>query len=132
MSASIDTSEREAVAAITVPRDLLEQASASIGAFCSNEGWGDSDMVTLDNLLAALERGVAAESIAGRLAEQGITLLDSSTYLRDSLCPAGVLTRLAPSLPLNSASIAWCRRCGAAPKTTTTTMRTLSPGRILM
>ena len=35
--------------------------------------------------------------MANRLASEGITLLDSSTFLRANLCPAGVLTRRAPS-----------------------------------
>jgi DUF1009 family protein len=35
-------------------------------------------------------------AVAQRLSEQGITLLDSSTYLQDALCPAAVLTRRGP------------------------------------
>ena len=36
-------------------------------------------------------------AIGKRLSEKGITLLDSSAFLADALCPAGVLTRRAPS-----------------------------------
>ncbi len=36
-------------------------------------------------------------AIGSRLAQEGITLLDSSTFLRDSLCPPGVLTARSPS-----------------------------------
>lgn len=36
-------------------------------------------------------------AVAQRLAKDGITLLDSSTYLNDALCPPGPLTRRAPS-----------------------------------
>lgn len=36
-------------------------------------------------------------AIGTRLAQEGITLLDSSTFLKDNLCPAGVLTARSPS-----------------------------------
>ncbi len=36
-------------------------------------------------------------AIAQRLAHDGITLLDSSTFLRDQLCPEGVLSARAPN-----------------------------------
>ncbi len=36
-------------------------------------------------------------AIGERLAKQGIRLLDSSTFLKDDLCPAGVLTTRAPT-----------------------------------
>jgi len=36
-------------------------------------------------------------AIGARLAKDGIELLDSSTFLQDSLCPAGVLTRRRPT-----------------------------------
>ena len=36
-------------------------------------------------------------AIAARLAREGITLLDSSTFLKANLCPEGVLTSRAPS-----------------------------------
>lgn len=36
-------------------------------------------------------------AVGERLAQEGITLLDSSTFLRDQLCPPGVLTARAPS-----------------------------------
>ena len=36
-------------------------------------------------------------SVAARLAQAGITVLDSSTFLAANLCPRGVLTRRAPS-----------------------------------
>jgi len=36
-------------------------------------------------------------AIANRLAREGITLLDSSTFLKANLCPAGTLTARAPS-----------------------------------
>jgi hypothetical protein len=35
-------------------------------------------------------------AIGERLAQEGITLLDSSTFLKESLCPAGVLTARPP------------------------------------
>ena len=36
-------------------------------------------------------------ALGDRLAQEGITLLDSSIFLRDHLCPVGVLTARAPS-----------------------------------
>lgn len=36
-------------------------------------------------------------AIGSRLAQEGITLLDSSTFLSDSLCPTGVVTARSPS-----------------------------------
>ena len=36
-------------------------------------------------------------AMANRLAREGITLLDSSTFLKANLCPAGVLTSRAPN-----------------------------------
>lgn len=49
----------------------------------------------------ALARGFSVSALLGaigeRLAKDGITLLDSSTFLKDSLCPAGTLTQRAPT-----------------------------------
>lgn len=39
---------------ITVPRELLERVSASLGSFCSDEGWGQKDMDTMDSVDALL------------------------------------------------------------------------------
>lgn len=36
-------------------------------------------------------------AIGGRLAQHGVELLDSSAFLKDSLCPVGVLSRRGPS-----------------------------------
>ena len=36
-------------------------------------------------------------AVAERLAQEGITLLDSSTFLKHDLCPSGVATRRAPT-----------------------------------
>lgn len=41
--------------------------------------------------------GAMLGAIGTRLAREGITLLDSSTFLRDDLCPAGVLTSRGPT-----------------------------------
>lgn len=41
--------------------------------------------------------GVLLGSIGTRLASEGITLLDSSTFLKRDLCPAGVLTSRGPT-----------------------------------
>lgn len=41
--------------------------------------------------------GALLGAIGKRLADEGITLLDSSTFLRSDLCPSGVLTSRAPT-----------------------------------
>ena len=53
------------------------------------------------------DRSVAAllGAIGARLAAEGITLLDSSTFVMDELCPAGVLTSRRPS-PAEEADVA--------------------------
>lgn len=39
----------------SMPAELLDRAIDTIGRFCSDEGWMQSDMDTLDALIAALE-----------------------------------------------------------------------------
>ena len=57
------------------------------------------DAEALSLLRGAHELSVPAllGAIGSRLAQEGITLLDSSTVLRDSLCPPGVVTARSPS-----------------------------------
>lgn len=63
----------------------------------------DSQATFDPDTLAILGRikDVSVASLLGavgeRLAQEGITLLDSSTFLRDQLCPSGVLTARAPT-----------------------------------
>jgi len=59
------------------------------------------DAEARDVLREAGERSVSAllGTIGKRLAREGITLLDSSTFLATSLCPLGVLTSRTPSPP---------------------------------
>ncbi len=57
------------------------------------------DADTRDVLRQAAERSAGAllGAIGQRLAGAGITLLDSSTFLRAALCPSGPLTPMAPT-----------------------------------
>ena len=52
-------------------------------------------------LLARLKGDLSVPAVLGaigrRLEQEGIRLVDSSTFLRDSLCPAGALTRRRPT-----------------------------------
>ena len=59
------------------------------------------DEETREILRAANEFSVSTllGAIGKRLASEGITLLDSSTFLEDGLCPIGVLTSRGPSAP---------------------------------
>lgn len=57
------------------------------------------DAVTLEVLSQVREYSVNAllGAIANRLARDGVTLLDSSTFLKEHLCPPGILTSRAPT-----------------------------------
>lgn len=57
------------------------------------------DAQTLEVLSQVREYSVTAllGAIANRLALEGVTLLDSSTFLKDHLCPQGVLTSRGPT-----------------------------------
>ena len=59
------------------------------------------DAATLDLLRRITDFSVNSllGAIAERLAQDGITLLDSSTFLKESLCPVGVLTTRHPTPP---------------------------------
>jgi len=48
---------------VTVPLAVLEAAEASLGSFCSDHGWSDEDMQSMDNLSAYIARHKAARSI---------------------------------------------------------------------
>lgn len=52
---------------VLVERQILEDAESSLGAFCSDEGWGDKDMQAMDNLSAILS---AAPQPAQQVAQQ--------------------------------------------------------------
>jgi hypothetical protein len=49
---------------VGVPLDVLEDASAALGNFCADLGWGDSDMQAMDNLDAFIARHKAMLSAA--------------------------------------------------------------------
>lgn len=48
---------------VLVPLDVLEAVESSLGSFCSDEGWSDSDMQNMDNLSAYIARHKAAHGI---------------------------------------------------------------------
>lgn len=50
---------------VLVPLKILEAAESSLGAFCSDEGWGDEDMQNMDNLSAYIAQHKAAHGIKG-------------------------------------------------------------------
>ena len=76
-----------AVMAGKVTKDVLFDARARFDAAALGI-LGQVTDFSVNSLLGA---------IAGRLAEDGITLLDSSTFLKEHLCPAGVLTTRRPT-----------------------------------
>ncbi|MBI4341542.1 MAG: UDP-2,3-diacylglucosamine diphosphatase LpxI [Candidatus Omnitrophica bacterium] len=63
------------------------------------DGASAFDLEAVALLATAKDRSAPAliGAIGQRLAREGITLLDSSTFLEAFLCPAGVLTKRAPS-----------------------------------
>jgi DUF1009 family protein len=70
-----------------VTKDVLLTPSATFDAE-TRRLLGEANEFSVNGLLGGLAR---------RLAEEGITLLDSSVLLQDSLCPLGVLTSRAPT-----------------------------------
>jgi hypothetical protein len=48
---------------VLVSLTILEAAEASLGSFCSDHGWSDKDMQSMDNLSAYIARHKAAHSI---------------------------------------------------------------------
>lgn len=44
---------------VQVSVELLQAVEHSLGAFCSDEGWGQADMDTLDRVSAVLARNAA-------------------------------------------------------------------------
>lgn len=78
---------RQAIMAGKVTKDVLLDSRTAF------------DAEALAILAAAPDRSVPAVlgGIAARLAKDGVTLMDSSTFLQDDLCPPGVLTARQPS-----------------------------------
>lgn len=78
---------RQAVLAGKVTKDILFDSRVRFDA----EALG----------ILARARGFSVNALLGamgeRLAQEGITLLDSSTFLKDSLCPVGPLTQRSPT-----------------------------------
>jgi hypothetical protein len=78
---------REAIMAGKVTKEVLLTQRAGF----------DAELLAL--LAGAREMSAAnlLGAVGTRLAKEGITLLDSSTFLKSSLCPAGVLTARRPT-----------------------------------
>jgi DUF1009 family protein len=77
---------RQAVMAGKVTKEILLDGRAAF----------DRDMQQVLRGAGNASVGALLGAIGERLAAEGVTLLDSSTFVADDLCPAGVLTR-APS-----------------------------------
>lgn len=54
--ARIDAQAQSCVPAVAVltPVELLKRAESSLGSFCSDHGWGDADMQTMDDISGLL------------------------------------------------------------------------------
>ena len=78
---------RQAIMAGKVTKEVLFDAGAHLDAQMQQLLSRVTDP-SVTNLLGA---------VADRLAQEGIELLDSSTFLREALCPAGVLTTRTPT-----------------------------------
>ena len=78
---------RQAIMAGKVTKDvLLDQRSAF-----------DAEAHAILGQAAERSVGVLLGAIGARLASEGITLLDSSTFLRADLCPSGIATARGPT-----------------------------------
>ena len=78
---------RHAIMAGKVTKEILFQPPASF----------DADTLCVLQSLKDASVNALLGGIAQRLARDGITLLDSSVFLKSSLCPVGVLTNRTPS-----------------------------------
>ena len=78
---------RSAIMAGKVTKDVLLDARGSFDAEAGRILAGAKE----------LSVGALLGAIGDRLAREGITLLDSSTFLQADLCPAGVVTSRAPT-----------------------------------
>ena len=57
---------------VLAPIKDLENAIESLGKFCSDQGWGASDMQSMDNLIAIVEQHKAAQSKRQPLADDQV------------------------------------------------------------
>ncbi len=64
----------------------------------------DGEAISLLEQAGSATVGALLGAVATRLTTEGITLLDSSTFLKSQLCPSGVLTVRGPS-PIEQADI---------------------------
>jgi DUF1009 family protein len=78
---------REAIMAGKVTKEVLFTRSTSF----------DAELLAMLQTVNDTSVNALLGAIAARLAREGITLMDSSTFLKSSLCPAGVLTSRAPT-----------------------------------
>lgn len=78
---------RELVMAGKVTKDVLWRDRASF----------DGEMLGLLRHVRGWSAPALLGALGNRLAREGVTLLDSSTFLRDNLCPAGAVTRRRPT-----------------------------------
>src|SRR3990167_5618358 len=106
LAASVDTYEEVAVGEL---ERLIERLKAHEVRHVLMAGEGTKDVLLRDlQPFDATARAIVRQAgdasaprllgeIAALLAKTGITVLDSSTFLREQLCPAGPVTRRAPN-----------------------------------
>ena len=78
-------------------REAVMAGKVTKGVLFDSQAHMDGETVGLLSRLSDFSVKSLLGAIAQRLAQEGITLLDSSTFLRDQLCPEGVLTARAPT-----------------------------------
>ncbi len=86
---------RQAIMAGKVTKEVLLDPRATF----------DAETLSILSQVRDVSVGSLLGAVAQRLAKEGITLLDSSTFLRANLCPVGVLTARGPT-PREQADIA--------------------------
>lgn len=68
---------------VLVPRVLLERASASIGSFVSDQGWGQADMDAMDGIDAMLAASTEAPAQASAVDERDRKDAERYRWLRE-------------------------------------------------
>ena len=78
-------------------REAIMAGKVTKAVLLGQQGGFDADIREVLRQSAEPSAGALLGAIGQRLAAEGITLLDSSTFLRAALCPAGTLTSAGPT-----------------------------------
>jgi len=78
-------------------RELIMAGKVTKEALWRDRGSFDMEMLGLLRHAGGFSAPQLLGAVGKRLAREGITLLDSSAFLRDSLCPAGPVTKRRPT-----------------------------------